>query len=69
MYTKLSQEWWRWKMYKQIADFIHNPSMEREEHITDMLTEYRYYSSSKTTLRPIFAAKHTSAGGKIVPPM
>lgn len=34
-------EWWRWKLYRQIADYLHRPSVEGQAAVQAMLQAYR----------------------------
>ena len=38
-----STEWWRWKLYRLIADFLFNPTDRGETHIKSILRDYRRF--------------------------
>lgn len=41
MNTPYSTEWWRWKMYRQIAEYLHQPSVQGQTGIHALLQAYR----------------------------
>ncbi len=38
-----SKEWWMWQMYRATAEFMHNPSNDREARLKFFMTSYRYF--------------------------
>lgn len=43
MNEKLTTEWWRWEMYRLMADFINRPSDVNEARIKALMGEYRNF--------------------------
>ena len=52
-----SIEWWRWKLYRQIADYLHQPSVEGQAAVQAMLQAYRDQLDSHA-LRPPHRDEH-----------
>lgn len=40
MNTSRSQEWWMWKMYREVAHLIHDPSQQSEARLKTLATNY-----------------------------
>ncbi len=36
-----STDWWRWKLYRQIADYLHQPSVAGQADVQALLQAYR----------------------------
>jgi hypothetical protein len=36
-----STEWWRWKLYRQIAEYLHQPSVAGQAAVQSLLQAYR----------------------------
>ena len=36
-----STEWWRWKLYRQIAEYLHQPSVAGQAAVHALLQAYR----------------------------
>jgi hypothetical protein len=36
-----STEWWRWKLYRQIAEYLHQPSVAGQATVQSLLQAYR----------------------------
>lgn len=36
-----TSDWWLWRMYRQVADFIHQPSEENARRLRALIEEYR----------------------------
>ena len=36
-----STEWWRWKLYRQIAEYLHHPSVDGQAAVHTLLQAYR----------------------------
>ncbi len=41
-------EWWRWKIYRRIAEYLHDPSFQGQMGIHAMLQAYREQQQSDT---------------------
>jgi len=41
MRESCSTEWWKWKVYKQAADFLHDPSDASEARLKSAINAYR----------------------------
>lgn len=51
MNDTVSLDWWRHQFYRQIKDFIGNPSEENETQLKCALEEYRKYFSERRSDR------------------
>lgn len=40
-------EWWRWRMYRQVATYINDPSPRNESQLRALIDEYREYRSTR----------------------
>ena len=38
-------EWWRWRMYRQVAAYINDPIPRNESQLRVLIDEYREYRS------------------------
>ena len=45
MEEKYSSDWWRWQMYRMLADLLHDPNDLTEARITSLIREYRKFSA------------------------
>lgn len=36
-----STEWWRWKLYRLISDFLYNPTEVNEASLQSVIKDYR----------------------------
>lgn len=41
MRESYSMEWWMWRVYKQAADFLHDPNDASEARLKATITAYR----------------------------
>ena len=41
MNFKTTSDWWMWQMYRQVAQFIHNPCEHSEARLMGLMAEYR----------------------------
>lgn len=46
MDDKNSIEWWRWRLYRGIADYLHAPTPERHAAVTAVMAEYKDHRQS-----------------------
>ncbi len=37
-----SQDWWLWRMYRQVAEFVNDPSEENRARLDALTLEYRH---------------------------
>ncbi len=42
MEEKYSTEWWRWQLYRQIADYLHQPNITAQASLNALLQAYRH---------------------------
>ena len=41
MKQEYSVDWWRYQLYRHIAQFVHNPGDHTQEKLTALITEFR----------------------------
>jgi hypothetical protein len=44
-----STEWWRWKMFRLIADYLYSPTELNEAHIRAVLRDYQRFQRDQVT--------------------
>lgn len=43
MEERYSTDWWLWQMYRQVADFVHHPTLANEQRLRELLESYRHH--------------------------
>lgn len=44
-----STDWWRWKMYRLISDYLYNPTDINEASLKAILTDYRRFRKAQNS--------------------
>ncbi len=44
-----STDWWRWKMYRLICDYLYNPTDINEASLKATLRDYRRFRKNQST--------------------
>jgi len=47
-----SQDWWMWQMYRRAAEFMHDPSEDREARLQFFMSSYRYFHLQQQQANP-----------------
>lgn len=50
-----STDWWRWKMYRLISDYLYNPTEVNEASLKAILRDYRRFRKAQN---PRFGDEH-----------
>lgn len=50
MEEKYSTEWWRWQLYRQIADYLHQPNSSAQASLNALLQAYRQQQQGQQPL-------------------
>ena len=43
MEEKYSTDWWLWQMYRQVAEYVNDPTDVNETRLKSLLSQYRNY--------------------------
>ena len=43
-----ANEWWRWRMYRQAAAYINDPSRTNEQQLRELIDAYRSFRIAPT---------------------
>ncbi len=49
MVNQENTEVWLWRIYREVAQFVHNPSVTSETELMKLLAEYRNEQQMETT--------------------
>ncbi len=49
MEDQYSTEWWRWQLYRRIADYLHDPSEAGQAAVTALMSQYRRHHAQPST--------------------
>lgn len=52
MEKESSLDWWRFELYRHIAQFVHNPADHTEARLTALIGEFRRFSDRRRQVRP-----------------
>ena len=42
-----SNDWWLWRLYREVAEYVNQPSVSGEQEIRALLAEYREFREQK----------------------
>lgn len=45
-----STDWWLWKMYRQVAVFVNQPSASTEAKLTELIQQYQEFHKTQCYL-------------------
>lgn len=46
-----SVDWWRWEMYRHVAQFVHTPSAANQSKLMSLISEFREQSEQRAAPR------------------
>src|SRR3569833_3270204 len=46
-----SVDWWRWEMYRHVAQFVHSPSAANQSKLMSLISEFREQSEQRAAPR------------------
>lgn len=49
MNEQYSTDWWLWQMYRQVANFINDPSEENDRALKSLSSAYKQFAQDQVT--------------------